>query len=167
MVNDTSGIVSSIGRRTVDFKVLSGTVAAVWGRLRMIGVMIFFMIPAKGKDPMKSLKVIPRMFGLVDLENSLNETRNIRSFSICPTKAPHGHYRLSLRQWPKEARKKLEAVRVKIQIAGQAHEAMVSNGLERIVFDLQLPEGKTICIAWLYDEQGKAGGACFMGVELL
>tara|TARA_E500000178_G_C16621823_1_gene573673 strand:- start:32 stop:448 length:417 start_codon:yes stop_codon:yes gene_type:complete len=127
----------------------------------------FFMIPAKGKDPMKSLKVIPRMFGLVDLENSLNETRNIRSFSICPTKAPHGHYRLSLRQWPKEARKKLEAVRVKIQIAGQAHEAMVSNGSERIVFDLQLPKGKTICIAWLYDEQGKAGGACFMGVELL
>ena len=41
---------------------------------------------------------------------------------------------------------------------------MLNNGSDRIVFDLQLPEGKTICITWSYDEQGKAGGACFMEV---
>ena len=50
----------------------------------MIGVMIILMMPAKGTDPMKSLKVIARMFGLVDSENSSNATRNIHSFFICP-----------------------------------------------------------------------------------
>ena len=84
MVNDTFGNVRRIVRRTVDFKKLSGTVAAVWGRLRMIGVMIILMMPAKGTDSMKSLKVIARMFGLVDSENSSNATRNIHSFFICP-----------------------------------------------------------------------------------
>jgi len=44
----------------------------------------YFMIPANGMDPMKSMKVIARMFGLVDLENSSNVTRNIHSFFICP-----------------------------------------------------------------------------------
>lgn len=88
-------------------------------------------------------------------------------FLYLPTNAPHGQYRLSLRQWPKEAGENLETVRAKFQIAGQAHEAMVSNGSDRIVFDLQLPEGKTKCITWSYDEQGKACGAYFMEVELL
>ena len=83
------------------------------------------------------------------------------------TNAPHGHYRLSLRQCPKEAGENLETVRAKKQIAGQAHEAMVSNRSDRIVFDLQLPEGKTKCITWSYDEQGKACVAYFMEAELL
>ena len=85
------------------------------------------------------------------------------SFLYLHTNAPHGHYRLPLPQWPKEAGKNVEAVFAKIQIAGWAHETMVSNGLDGIVADPQLPEGKTKCITCSYDEQWKGGGAMFHG----
>jgi hypothetical protein len=72
-----------------------------------------------------------------------------------------------LRQLPKEADEKVEAVRAKIQIADQIHEAKVAEGTESVVFDLQLPAGKTKLTTWLFDAKGKAGGAYFTEVELL
>ena len=77
-----------------------------------------------------------------------------------------GLYRFTLRQWPKEAGKKVQAVRAKIQIAGQTHERTVSAGSDSVVFDLPLPRGKTKLTTWLHDANGKAGGAYFTEVEL-
>jgi arylsulfatase A-like enzyme len=78
-----------------------------------------------------------------------------------------GRYRLTLRQWPKEAGKKVEAVRAKIQIAGQVHESVVESGVEGVIFEIKLPAGKTELTTWLYDAKGEAGGAYFTEVEVL
>jgi arylsulfatase A-like enzyme len=78
-----------------------------------------------------------------------------------------GRYRLTLRQWPVEAGKPVQAVRAKIQIAGQVKESTVERGTQGVVFELTLPAGKTELRTWLYDEKGKAGGAYFTEVEAL
>ena len=78
-----------------------------------------------------------------------------------------GRYRLTLRQFPVEAGKPVKAVRAKVQIAGQEMEAEVEPGTKGVVFELELPEGKTELVTWLFDETGKAGGAYFTEVEAL
>ena len=78
-----------------------------------------------------------------------------------------GRYRLILRQFPVEAGKPVKAVRAKVQIAGQEAEADVEAGTKGVVFDLDLPAGKTELRTWLFDEKGKAGGAYFTEVEAL
>ena len=54
-----------------------------------------------------------------------------------------GRYRLTLRQWPIEADKPVKAVRAKIQISGQEMEAAVEPESKGVVFELELPAGKT------------------------
>ena len=78
-----------------------------------------------------------------------------------------GRYRLTLRQWPVEAGKPVQAVRAKVQIAGQEKESAVEPGTHGVIFEMTLPAGKTELRTWLYDEQGKAGGAYFTDVESL
>ncbi len=78
-----------------------------------------------------------------------------------------GRYRLTLRQFPKEADEPLKAVRAKVQIAGQEMEAEVEPGTKGVVFEMDLPEGKSELVTWLFDEKGKAGGAYFTEVEAL
>jgi len=78
-----------------------------------------------------------------------------------------GRYRLTLRQWPIEADKPVIAVRAKIQISGEEMEAAVEPGSKGVVFELELPAGKTELRTFLYDEAGKAGGAYFTEVEAL
>ncbi len=78
-----------------------------------------------------------------------------------------GRYRLTLRQWPIEAKRPVEAVRAKVQIAGQTRESVVQAGSLGVVFELTLPEGKTELLTWLFDETGDAGGAYFTEVEAL
>lgn len=76
-----------------------------------------------------------------------------------------GRYRLTLRQWPIEADKPIKAVRAKIQISGQEMEATVKPESKGVVFELELPAGKTQLQTYLYDEAGKAGGAYFTEVQ--
>ena len=78
-----------------------------------------------------------------------------------------GRYRLTLRQWPIEAKKPVEAVRAKIQIAGQTMEKPVEGETMGVVFEVELPAGKTELRTFLYDKSGKAGGAYFTDVEAL
>tara|TARA_B110000881_G_C18253288_1_gene354384 strand:- start:282 stop:608 length:327 start_codon:yes stop_codon:yes gene_type:complete len=78
-----------------------------------------------------------------------------------------GQYRLILRQFPKEAGQEIKAVRAKIQISGKEQESVVETGVKGVIFELDLPEGKTELRTWLYDAEGKAGGAYFTEVEAL
>ena len=78
-----------------------------------------------------------------------------------------GKYRFSLRQFPKEANKVVKAVRANIKIAGITDESEVRNGEKVVVFELDLPKGKTKLETFLHDEKGRVGGAYFTEVELL
>ncbi len=73
-------------------------------------------------------------------------------------------YRLTLRQWPAEADKPVEAVRARLRIAGQERESAVEPGTKGVVFELDLPAGKTELTTWLYNQTGAAGGAYFTEV---
>ncbi len=75
-----------------------------------------------------------------------------------------GRYRLTLRQWPIASGKAVQAVRARIQIAGQEQESAVEQGTQGVIFELNLPAGKTELRTWLYDETGHAGGAYFAEV---
>ncbi len=78
-----------------------------------------------------------------------------------------GRYRFTLRQWPKEADKPVVATRAKLEVAGQTAEADVEEGTRGVVFELELPVGKTEVNTWLYNDKGQAGGAYFTDVEAL
>lgn len=78
-----------------------------------------------------------------------------------------GAYRLTLRQSPVEADKPVQAVRARVQIAGQEKESAVAPGSKGVAFELELPVGRTELRTWLYDQNGKAGGAYFTEVEAL
>jgi hypothetical protein len=43
----------------------------------------------------------------------------------------------------------------------------VESGSKGVVFELDLPAGKTELVTWLYDEKGEAGGAYFTEVDAL
>jgi len=76
-----------------------------------------------------------------------------------------GRYQITLRQLPVEADQLVKAVRAKVQIAGQTKESTVEPGSKGIIFEFDLPAGKTELLTWLYDQQDKAGGAYFTEVE--
>ncbi len=76
-----------------------------------------------------------------------------------------GRYRLTLRQWPAEANKSVQAKRARLQISGQERELVVPPECQGVQFEMDLPAGKTELRTWLYDEAGKAAGAYFTEVE--
>lgn len=78
-----------------------------------------------------------------------------------------GRYRITLRQFPKQADKPVIAVRARIEIAGKIEESPVAQGSKGVVFEITLPAGPAELVTWLYDENGKAGGAYFTEVEAL
>ena len=78
-----------------------------------------------------------------------------------------GRYRLTLRQWPAQANKPVDAFRARVQVAGLERESAVEPGSEGIIFELDLPAGKTELRTWLYRKDGKVGGAYFTEVKAL
>ena len=78
-----------------------------------------------------------------------------------------GKYRFTLRQWPKEADKPIVGVKAKIKIAGVEKEALIKDGSKEIDFTLSLPSGITELWTYIYNQQGKVGGAYFTEVEKL
>jgi arylsulfatase A-like enzyme len=78
-----------------------------------------------------------------------------------------GAYRITLRQFPEEADKKVIAESARIEIAGQTMEQSLEPGSKGVVFDIDLPAGPTELITYLYDAEGNAGGAYFTEVEAL
>ncbi|CAA6691742.1 MULTISPECIES: sulfatase-like hydrolase/transferase [unclassified Lentimonas] len=78
-----------------------------------------------------------------------------------------GRYRFTLRQWPDAANKPVIAVSAKVEIAGQTQSGPVVSGCKAIVIEMDLPAGPAELLTYLYDEQGKAGGAYFTDVEWL
>lgn len=78
-----------------------------------------------------------------------------------------GRYRITLRQLPKQANKAVVAERAKIEIAGQTVEKSVKADSRGVTFEIELPAGPTELVTYLYDQNGKAGGAYFTEVEAL
>ncbi|TWU39611.1 arylsulfatase [Novipirellula artificiosorum] len=78
-----------------------------------------------------------------------------------------GRYRLTLRQYPKQANQPVIAVNAKIEVAGQTQTLPVEPNSKGVVFEVDLPAGPTELVTWLYDKHGKAGGAYFTEVEAI
>ncbi len=78
-----------------------------------------------------------------------------------------GRYRITLRQFPKEAGRPVVAERARIEIAGVTAEQAVEADSRAVVFEIDLPAGPTELVTWLYDGKDRAGGAYFTEVELL
>ncbi|MEM7387872.1 MAG: N-acetylgalactosamine 6-sulfate sulfatase (GALNS), partial [Verrucomicrobiota bacterium] len=78
-----------------------------------------------------------------------------------------GRYRLTLRQFPREAGKPVIAVKARVEIADKTLEQPVEPGSFGVVFETDLPAGPTELVTRLFDEDGKAGGAYFTEVESL
>lgn len=78
-----------------------------------------------------------------------------------------GRYRITLRQFPKDAKKPVVATRARIQLAGQTASCVVEPGSLGVVFELDLPAGQTELWTYLQDDTGEAGGAYFTEVEKL
>ena len=98
--------------------------------------------------------------------NSINKLPSVTGPWMVNVKKA-GLYRFTLRQFPKEADKVIKAVRAKIQIAGNDEEMTVEPGSKGVVFELELPAGKTELVTYLYTSEGKMGGAYFTEVEAL
>ncbi len=78
-----------------------------------------------------------------------------------------GKYRLTFRQFPKEADKKIDGVRAKIKIAGMEKVAPIPENSKAAIFTLNLPAGITELWTYIYDQSEKMGGAYFTEVEKL
>ncbi len=78
-----------------------------------------------------------------------------------------GRYQITLRQFPEVADKPVVAVRAKIEIAGKSMEQPVEPESKGVVFTIDLPAGATQLVTFLYDKNGKSGGAYFTEVESL
>lgn len=76
-------------------------------------------------------------------------------------------YRLTMRQFPALAEKPVVAVRAKVQVAGLEAECAVEPGSTGVVFEMDLPAGRTELLTYLYDEYSESGGAYFTEVEAL
>lgn len=78
-----------------------------------------------------------------------------------------GKYRFTLRQFPEIAEKPLVGVDIKMKIAGEEREQEIKPDSKGVIFELELPAGKTTLQTWITNEQGEVGGAYFAEVELL
>ena len=78
-----------------------------------------------------------------------------------------GKYRITLRQWPKEAEKPILANRALLKIAGSQRESAIKPGSSGVAFEMTLPEGITELWTYLFTEAGEVGGAYFTEVEAL
>lgn len=78
-----------------------------------------------------------------------------------------GNYRLTLRQFPKEANRDLVAEKASLEIFGFNVEKRVTPGDKGVAFELTLPAGPTQLTTYLYDSEGLVGGAYFVDVEWL
>ena len=78
-----------------------------------------------------------------------------------------GRYRITLRQYPKEAQKAIVAVNAKVEIAGLTVEKAVEPDSQSVVFETVLPAGPTELVTLLTDENNKSGGAYYTEVEAL
>ena len=107
---------------------------------------------AEGNPPwnFNSIRKLPRVTGpwMVDVKKA-------------------GRYRITLRQYPKEADKPVVAERATIEIAGRSTEKPVEKGSLGVVFEMDLPAGPTQLMTRLFDENGRAGGAYFTEIESL
>ncbi|TWT71390.1 arylsulfatase [Crateriforma conspicua] len=78
-----------------------------------------------------------------------------------------GRYRITLRQFPKQANKPVVGEIARIEIAGMVKELPVKSDRLKVVFELDLPAGPTELTTYLFDENGEAGGAYFTEVKAL
>lgn len=78
-----------------------------------------------------------------------------------------GRYRITLRQYPKEANQVVVAVKAKIKIAGVTLERTVEPNSKSVVFETDLPAGPTELVTLFTDKDNRSGGAYFTEVEAI
>ena len=78
-----------------------------------------------------------------------------------------GEFRITLRQWPKEAEKPIVASRAVLKVAGRQRECAIKPGISGVAFEITLPVGITELWTYLLTEAGEVGGAYFTEVEAL
>ena len=78
-----------------------------------------------------------------------------------------GKYRITLRQWPKEAKKEIVGGRAKIKIGGINKESSIRKGSYGVDFEFNLPEGTTELWTYIYNQKEEVGGAYFTEVNKL
>ena len=66
-----------------------------------------------------------------------------------------------------ELDEKINAVRAKVQIAGQEKKCPVESGSKGVVFEMDLPAGPTELRTYFLDQKDRFGGAFFTEVEAL
>jgi len=76
-----------------------------------------------------------------------------------------GNYTITLRRWPKQEEKSVEAVSARIKIAGQESETKVTEKATGAQFKLKLEKGPAKLETWLTTKDGKVRGAYFVEVE--
>ncbi len=76
-----------------------------------------------------------------------------------------GRYRITLRQWPREAGRALVGERAVLEIAGERREAAIEPGATGAEFELELPAGRTELRTQIVAADGGVGGAYFVDVE--
>lgn len=78
-----------------------------------------------------------------------------------------GRYRFVLRQFPPESGKTVQAIRARLAVDDQAFESDVTPGSRGVSFVVKLEAGPCRLETYLFDRQGRSGGAYFTEVSKL
>ncbi|MDA1137845.1 MAG: arylsulfatase [Planctomycetota bacterium] len=76
-----------------------------------------------------------------------------------------GNYVITLRRWPKQENKSVEAISAKLKIGDQEAEINAAEDATGVQFKLKLEKGPTKLETWLTTKDGKVRGAYFVEVE--
>lgn len=98
--------------------------------------------------------------------NSIRKLPKVTGPWMLEVKKP-GRYRITLRQYPKEANKPVVAVKARVEIADLMLEQSVKANSKSVIFETDLPAGPTELTTLLIDKNAKSGGAYFTEVEAL
>lgn len=78
-----------------------------------------------------------------------------------------GRYRITLRQFPREANQPVVAAKARIEIGGQVLDKLVTPNSRGVDFEVTLSSGPTELVTYLTNSKGDVGGAYFAEVEFL
>ena len=76
-----------------------------------------------------------------------------------------GKYKITLRQFPREANKQIIGVKAKVKIADIEVETRIEKDSNGVSFELNLPRGTSELWTYIFNENGEVGGAYFTEVQ--
>jgi hypothetical protein len=78
-----------------------------------------------------------------------------------------GKYRITLRHQPEHTKRELVAVKARLKVGDEEHNAAVPAGVSGMAFVIDLKAGKTRLQTWLQEKDGATRGAFYVDVERL